>query len=140
QKSVAPLPVDSTFIIRLKGSIGQKYLAIEPGRSTRTYADGATVPLRNTTATVDLDQVLSMFDQPTRQGVTASTIGFSDALSGRGIGLNDAIGAFVPLLVHLAPVARNLASPQTHLRRFFRALEAFAGRLLPVANTPANLF
>ena len=62
-KSIGTLPVDSTFTIRLKGSIGQKYLAIDLGRSTRTYADGATVPLRQTSAaTVDLDQVLSMFN------------------------------------------------------------------------------
>jgi ABC-type transporter Mla subunit MlaD len=139
-RSLGKLPVDSTFTIRLKGSIGQKYLAIVPGKSTRTYADGATVPESSTAATVDLDQVLSMFDPPTRRGVTASTIGFSDGLSGRGVSLNDAIGAFVPLLTHLAPVAKNLASPHTDLGGFFRGLEAFTASLAPVANTQANLF
>ena len=44
---------------------------------------------------VDFDQVLSMFDPPTRRGVTASTIGFSDGLAGRGTDVNQAIGAFV---------------------------------------------
>ena len=107
---VEPLPVDSRFTVRLKGAIGLKYLDVTPGTSSRTLLDGASVPVDQSSATVDLDQVLSMFDQPTRQGVTASTIGFSDALSGRGIALNDAIGAFVPLLIHLEPVARNLAS------------------------------
>jgi ABC-type transporter Mla subunit MlaD len=139
-RSIGKLPVDSTFTIRLKGSIGQKYLALTLGNSQRTYADGATVPVRNTGATVDLDQVLSMFDPPTRAGVTASTIGFSDGLSGRGVSLNDAIGAFVPLLTHLGPVARNLASPKTDLGGFFRGLEAFAGALAPVAGTNAALF
>jgi ABC-type transporter Mla subunit MlaD len=139
-RSIGKLPVDSTFTIRLKGSIGQKYLAVDPGRSARTYADGATVPMRNTAATVDLDQVLSMFDRPTRAGVTASTIGFSDGLSGRGVSLNDAIGAFVPLLTDLRPVARNLASPHTDLGGFLHGLEAFAGALAPVAGTNANLF
>ena len=139
-RSIARLPVDSTFTIRLKGSIGQKYLDIGLGRSSQTFADGATVPLRNTSASVDLDQVLSMFDPPTRQGVTASTIGFSDGLSGRGVGLNDAIGAFVPLLTHLGPVAQNLSAPQTDLGGFFRGLERFAGALAPVAGTNAALF
>ncbi|MBV9809560.1 MAG: MCE family protein [Solirubrobacterales bacterium] len=139
-RSIARLPTDSTFTIRLKGSIGQKYLAIDEGHSSRTYPNGATVPLRYTGATVDLDQVLSMFDQPTRRGVAASTIGFSDGLAGRGIGVNDAIGAFVPLLSNLEPVARNLASPKTDLGGFFRGLEAFAGALAPVAGTQANLF
>jgi phospholipid/cholesterol/gamma-HCH transport system substrate-binding protein len=139
-KSIGRLPVDSTFTIRLKGSIGQKYLAIGQGRSQSTYADGSTVPIAQTTATVDLDQVLSMFDPPTRAGVVASTIGFSNGLAGRGVSVNDAVGAFVPLLTDLAPVARNLASPHTDLGGFLRGLEAFTGGLAPVANTQANLF
>ena len=139
-QSVGRLPVDSTFTIRLKGSIGQKYLAIGLGRSGRTYADGATVPQRQTAAAVDLDQVLSMFDPPTRAGVAASTIGFSNGLSGRGVSVNDAIGAFVPLLTHLGPVARNLASPRSDLGGFLRGLEALTGSLAPVAGTQANLF
>ena len=69
-----------------KGAIGQKYLAIGLGHSRRTLASGATVPLRQTSATVDLDQVLDMFSPPTRAGVAASTVGFSDGLTGRGIG------------------------------------------------------
>ena len=89
-KSLGKLPVDSTFTIALKGAIGQKYLAIGLGHSTRTFASGATVPLRQTSATVDLDQVLDMFSPPTRAGVVASTIGFSDGLAGRGVDVNDA--------------------------------------------------
>ena len=139
-KSIGKLPVNSTFAIRLKGAIGQKYLAIGLGSSGRTYADGATVPLRQTSAAVDLDQVLSMFNAPTRQGVTASTIGFSDGLAGRGVGVNDAIGAFVPLLGDLAPVARNLAAQHTNLAGFLHGLEALAATLAPVANTQAALF
>ena len=139
-RSIGRLPVDSTFTIRLKGSIGQKYLAVGLGRSRQTYRDGATVPERQTGATVDLDQVLSMFDPPTRRGVTASTVGFSDGLTGRGTAVNDAIGAFVPLVTDLRPVARNLASRQTDLAGFFHGLEAFTGALAPVANTQASLF
>ncbi|HEY4825335.1 MAG TPA: MlaD family protein [Solirubrobacteraceae bacterium] len=139
-KSIGRLPVDSTFTIGLKGSIGEKYLAIGLGRSTRTFASGATVPMDQTSATVDLDQVLDMFSPPTRTGVTASTIGFSDGLAGRGIGVNDAIGAFVPLLGDLGPVARNLASPHTDLAGFLRGLERFTGALAPVAGTQASLF
>ena len=139
-KSLGQLPVDSTFTIRLKGSIGQKYLAIGLGSSKRTFSSGATVPIRQTSAAVDLDQVLSMFTPPTRVGVVASTVGFSNGLSGRGTGLNDAIGAFVPLLTDLQPVARNLAAPNTDLAGFLHGLESFAGALAPVANTQASLF
>ena len=64
-KDVEPLPVDSTFNVRLKGAIGLKYLDLTPGTSTQTYRDGATVPVTQSSAEVDLDQVLSMFDPAT---------------------------------------------------------------------------
>jgi virulence factor Mce-like protein len=140
QENTKPLPVDSTFTVRLKTAIGLKYLQITPGSSRQGLADGATVPYSRSSATVDLDQVLSMFTPPTRAGVAASTIGFGTALAGRGSDLNDAIRAFLPLLRDLGPVARNLSSSQSDLGGFFRGLEQFSGAVAPVAQTQADLY
>jgi virulence factor Mce-like protein len=139
-KTVAPLPVDSRFTVRLKGAIGLKYLDVTLGQSRRTWKDGATVPLSQTGALTDLDQVLSMFTPATRLGIAASTVGFSDTLAGRGGNLNDAIGAFVPLVTDLKPVMRNLAARGTDLRGFIRGLGSFSAALAPVAQTQADLF
>jgi ABC-type transporter Mla subunit MlaD len=139
-KKVEPLPLDSTFDIRLKGSIGLKFLDVTPGSSSRTYPNGATVPLSQSRAEVDLDQLLSMFSPPTRKGVSAATVGFSDALASRGGDINNAIGAFVPLVTDLGPVARNLASSHTNFGGFFRGLESFSSALAPVAQTQATLY
>jgi ABC-type transporter Mla subunit MlaD len=138
--SVKPLPVNSTFTIRLKGSIGLKYLQINRGTANSGFPDGATVPLSQTSTEVDFDQVLSMFTPPTRTGIQRSTIGFGDALAGRGSDLNNAIGAFVPLLGDLSPVASNLASPRTNLAGFFHGLTSYSTALAPVAQTQASLF
>jgi ABC-type transporter Mla subunit MlaD len=140
QKSIQPLPVDTTYTIRLKGAIGLKYLQINPGRSQSGLPNGATVALGHAGSEVDFDQVLSMFSPPTRVGVQRTTIGFGEALAGRGSDINDAIGAFLPLLRDLGPVARNLSSPHTDLGGFFRGLAAYAGALAPVAQTQAALF
>ena len=139
-KNIEPLPVDSTFDVRLKGAIGLKFLDLTRGQSTRTFPDGATVPMTQAGSEVDLDQLLSMFDAPTRAGVAASTVGFSDALAGRGSDINNAIGAFVPLVTDLGPVARNLSSARTDLGGFFRGLESFSSALVPVAQTQATLY
>ncbi len=139
-ENVKPLPVDSRFDIRLKGAIGLKYLQITLGHDRRGYGDNATVPMRQTSSEVDFDQVLSMFNPPTRTGVTDSTIGFGEALAGRGSDLNSALRAFVPLVTDLGPVARNLASPATGLGGFFRGLESYSAALAPVAETQATLF
>lgn len=139
-ESVNPLPVDTRFTVRLKGSIGLKYLQITPGRSRKGFANGATVPLTQSSSEVDFDQVLSMFTPATRLGIQQSTIGFGEALAGRGSDINSAIGAFLPLLRDLGPVARNLASPKTDLAGFFRGLESYNSALVPVAQTQATLF
>jgi ABC-type transporter Mla subunit MlaD len=139
-ESVKPLPVDTRFTVRLKGSIGLKYLQITPGHSRKGFANGATVPISQSGSEVDFDQVLSMFNPPTRIGVQRSTIGFGEALAGRGSDINSAIGAFVPLLRDLGPVARNLASPHTDLAGFFRGLESYSAAQVPVAETQATLF
>lgn len=138
-KSIEPLPVDSTFTVRLKGAIGLKYLQVTLGSAGRGFADNATVPLSQASSEVDFDQVLSMFTPPTRTGVAESTVGFGQTLAGRGGDLNDAFGAFVPLLGDLEPVARNLAAPQTGLAGFFRGLDGYASALAPVAQTQATL-
>jgi ABC-type transporter Mla subunit MlaD len=139
-KVVEPLPVNSTFDVRLKGAIGLKYLQITPGNSKQTYDDNATVPLTHSTSEVDLGQVLSMFDPATRKGIQDSTVGFSDALASRGADINNAIGAFLPLVRDLGPVARNLASRKTDLGGFLRGLESFSSALTPVAQQQADLY
>jgi ABC-type transporter Mla subunit MlaD len=139
-KNVEPLPQDSTFIVRLKGSIGLKFLDVTKGRSTATWHSGATVPLSHSGADTDLDQVLGMFNPPTRKGVSAATIGFSNALAGRGGDINNAIGAFVPLVTDLEPVAVNLRSRKTDLAGFFHGLESFSSAVAPVATTQATLY
>ena len=139
-KSIQPLPVDSRWRIRLKAAIGLKYLELTPGSSARTLPDGATVPISQTSAAVDLDQVLAMYNPPTRVGVRLATAGYAEGLTGRGSDLNDAIHAFLPLVTDLGPVARNLASRRTDFAGFWRGLESFSAAVAPVARPQADLF
>jgi len=138
---VDPLPVDSTVIVRAKSALGLKYLEIVKGSSSKGYAAGSTVPLSAAhPEPVDIDQLLNTFDTPTRIAIQENLTEFGTALGGRGVDLNQAIGELRPLLVRLQPVAANLSSPRTELGRFFRALEATAAEVAPVAETQAQLF
>jgi ABC-type transporter Mla subunit MlaD len=139
-ESINPLPVNSTFTVRLKGAIGLKYLQITPGTTRKGWHNGATVPLGHAGTEVDFDRVLSMFTPPTRTGVQRSTIGFAEALAGRGSDINSAITAFKPLVNDLGPVAQNLSSSHTDLAGFFHGLEQYSAALVPVAETQASLF
>jgi virulence factor Mce-like protein len=140
-KTVEPLSTDSSVLIRPRSALGLKYVQITPGRSSRTLAAGDTIPERNARPVpVEIDEVFNMFSRPTRVGIRRSLSGFGDALAARGPDLNRAIAAFRPLVERLLPVAQNLASPETRLARFFRALEAAAGEVAPVAEQQAALF
>jgi phospholipid/cholesterol/gamma-HCH transport system substrate-binding protein len=141
EKDVAPLPRDSTLLIRPRSALGLKYVELTRGTDARGYADGATMPITAATPRpVEFDEVLSMFDDKTRVAVAENTNGFGDAFAGRGESLNTAIGAFRPLLRNIVPVAKNLSSPDTHLRRLFDALGRTAAIVAPAAEDQAQLF
>jgi virulence factor Mce-like protein len=141
ERSIQPLPRDSTVIVRPRSALGLKYVEITRGRSRRGFDNGATVPAANARPTpVEIDDVFNMFDEPTRQAERANLTTFGDALAGRGLGLNDAIAGFPRLLGVLRPVATNLADPRTGLGRLFVALNRAAGEVAPVAAAQGELF
>jgi virulence factor Mce-like protein len=141
ERSVSPLPEDSTLIIRPRSALGLKYVEITRGKDSNGFADGATIPIAQATPTpVEFDEVLSMFDDDTRAAAAANTTGFGDAFAGRGESINTAIGAFRPLLRDVVPVMQNLAAPETNLRRFFDSLGRTAAIVAPAAESQAELF
>jgi ABC-type transporter Mla subunit MlaD len=141
ERDVSPLPRDSTLIVRPRSALGLKYVEITRGNDSEGFDDGATIPLEAATpAPVEFDEVLSMFDEATRDAAGANTRGFGDAFAGRGESINTAIGAFRPLLGDIIPVAQNLSSPDTNLRRFFGELGDAAAIVAPAAEAQAELF
>lgn len=141
ERSVAPLPVDSTVIIRARSALGLKYLEINRGTSTEGFPEGATVPLANATPEpVDLDEVLNTFDEPTRKAAQQNLREFGTALAGRGSSINDSIGNLKQLTKDLPGVMGTLASDQTQLGRFVRAIAASAAEAGPVGEQQADAF
>jgi virulence factor Mce-like protein len=140
-KTIEPLPVDSTLVVRARSALGLKYVEIDPGTAKAGFAQGDTVPLSQATPhPVDIDQVLNTFDLPTRTGVRNNLTGFGNGVTGRGPDLNTALDLAPQLLRNLEPVATNLSDPRTRLRAFFPALERAASIVRPAANTQAELF
>jgi virulence factor Mce-like protein len=141
QKSVKPLPVDSTVLVRPRSALGLKYVEITKGRSPDGFKDGATMPARNARPQpVEIDQVLSTFDDRTRAASQRNLIEFSNALAGRGQDLNRAIEELNPLLIGLPPVMQNLSDPRTRLDRFVTALSRTARVVAPAGESQAALF
>ena len=122
-KSVEPLPEDSTVIIRSRSALGLKYVQIVRGTSDQGYPAGSTLPLSSATPEpVEFDQLLSTFDEPTQENIKTNLTEFGNALAGRGPDINEAIGALKPLLPRLERVMRDISDPQTGIGPFFTAL------------------
>jgi virulence factor Mce-like protein len=139
-KRYSPVPVDSTYAIRLTGTLGAKAVEITPGHSPVMMADGSVLPERQAVPRpVDLDQLFGAFDTRARDGARSSLLGFATGVAGRGADLNTAISRLVPLTGDLVPVMRGLAAPSTALGPFVRSLNGFFGALRPVAQTQATL-
>jgi virulence factor Mce-like protein len=141
ERSVQPLPKDSTIIIRPKSALGLKYVQITRGTSKQGYRDGDTIPVSASRPTeVEFDEFVNMFDDRTRAAMQQNLRGFGDAFAGRGSSINVALGALPSLLRDIQPVARNLSDPRTGLKRFFGELGDAARIVAPAAETQANLF
>jgi virulence factor Mce-like protein len=140
-KTVDPLPTDTTVAVRAKSALGLKYLEIRPGNAKGGLPEGSTLSLAAARPeTVDIDQVLNMFDEPTRQAIQLNEREFGSSVAGRGPDINAGLAALRPLLDTVSPVMRNLASPSTGLGRFFNALEQSAAEVAPVGETQAHMF
>jgi virulence factor Mce-like protein len=140
-KSVDPLPVDSSITIRPKSALGLKYLQVTPGKSSKGFAAGETIPLADYhPEPVDIDQFFDMFNTPTREAIRQNLAGFGNALAGRGPQLNEAIGALRRLVVNGQPVLRTIVEPGTDFGGFWRALEDLSATVAPVADEQGALF
>src|SRR5215216_5655194 len=141
ERSVAPLPKDTTVLIRPRSALGLKYVELTRGTSREGFEDGDTIPLAQATpAPVEFDEFLNMFDDDTRDASSTNLREFGDAFAGRGESINQAIGALRPLLRDIIPVAQNLSSKETNLPRFIRELADAAAIVAPAAETQAQLF
>jgi|HubBroStandDraft_2_1064218.scaffolds.fasta_scaffold00010_7 virulence factor Mce-like protein len=140
EKSVEPLPANTTAIVQSVSAIGLKYLDLEKGNSRQTLKAGGTIPVDQTREPVDIEELFNMFDAKTRTAIKVNTNNFGDGLAGRGLGLNNTIAELRPLVTNAIPVLHNLAAPSTGLRELFIALDRPASQTAPVAETNAELF
>ncbi|MCL2420125.1 MAG: MlaD family protein, partial [Conexibacteraceae bacterium] len=83
-KSLEPLPADSTDLVRPVSPLGLKYLQITRGHSHTPLPQGGTIPLSHTSLPVELDDLFSMFGPKTRKGSQTNLSTYGVALAGRG--------------------------------------------------------
>lgn len=139
-KSVQPIPENSTVLVRQRSAMGLKYLLLTPGSSSDGLKAGSTLPESQAEEPVDMDQWFNMFQEPVRKAIQKNLAEYGGGFAARGADINQIIADLPPLLRLAEPVAKNLSSKQTDLRGFVRGLSQAAAEVAPVAETQADMF
>jgi virulence factor Mce-like protein len=139
EHSAGPLPVDTTVQVRPASVLGLTYVDLRLGRSRRTIRGGGTLPVSAARSTVDLTDLLSIFDRSGARGFQGTMRGLSGGLAGRGGALGGALASTAGLLPPLTDVASVLASTPTRLAPFLRSYESTVQALAPISPRLAGL-
>jgi phospholipid/cholesterol/gamma-HCH transport system substrate-binding protein len=125
----APVHSDATVTLRPKSLLGEKYLALDPGKASSTLGSGAQLPRTHVAAAVDLQDVFNTFDQPTRDKLQVAIDELGGGLAGEGMVQNRGISAGSQDLTDLAAVADQLAQRDRDLRDVIGALSQVTSEL-----------
>ena len=100
--------------------IANRYLALTPGPNNASkIADGAVIPSTNTTAEVDLDEVLNSLDPQTQRDLRTAVRGAGSAFSGpAGKQLNAAIESLNPAISQTDATEREILRDEPTFERF----------------------
>jgi len=124
----APIPKDAKFILRQKTLLGETYAELTPGDPHKGYlADGGTIPKASVEPTVELDEIFSAFDKPTREAFRKWVAESATAIKGSkqnpdstAQSLNDAFGNLGPFAHDASQVLGVLDRQQEDFGKLIR--------------------
>ncbi|NKQ57737.1 MCE family protein [Amycolatopsis sp. K13G38] len=118
-----------TASVGARSALGQKYVAFTPGDpASGTLPDGATIPATKTSGAQDLSDLISVFDDPTRQALGSTVRQLGGGVAGHSQDLNDALRALPAELPDLGTVSSALASRSADVTAMLRTVDQFAAR------------
>lgn len=113
--SFAPLHAGTRAVVRLfsLSGVANRYIAITDGpNDAPPLRSGATIPLQDTQAAVDLDTVVDSLDAQTRSSLQGLLHGAAQAFDGRGPAFNRALQYLDPALAQTAATLSELNRDQ----------------------------
>jgi phospholipid/cholesterol/gamma-HCH transport system substrate-binding protein len=127
----APLPADTRAILRQKSLLGETYVELAPGtRTAPKLEDGQMLARSQVEPSVQLDQILAIFDKPTRQAFRAWLADqASITRGGAGKDLNSALGNLSGFATNGADILGVLDRQRQALRLLVRNTGVVFGAL-----------
>lgn len=112
----APLHQGTKATIRSKGLLGNMFVQLDAGGARNAaIPSGGTLPLQDTAAPVDLDQVMDLFDPQTRAYIRTLTREGGVSLQNRGTDLNALLTALPGITQDTAAATGKIAAKDQEL-------------------------
>ena len=149
EEPYSPIPRNTRATLRQKTLLGETYVELSPGdESSGTLGDGERLPNARVEPTVQLDEIFSAFDRPTRLAFREWVRELAKASrGGRGQDLNDAIGNLEGFAVDGATLLETLDEQELAVRglvkntgRVFGAINEREGALRELIVNSGNTF
>jgi virulence factor Mce-like protein len=123
KRQYAPLHQGATVAIRPKSLLGEKYLAVtagDPGKDA--IPDGSTLPPESASVNVELDQLVNIFDEPTRKQLQKLIDSLGTGLLGQGRNTNETFQVGGQDLGNFSKLTDVLQARDAELKRVIDAL------------------
>jgi phospholipid/cholesterol/gamma-HCH transport system substrate-binding protein len=143
-----PLPSDARAMLRQKTLLGETYVELTPGTAQAPkLPEGGQLADGNVSETVELDEILRTFDEPTRRAFQEWMQTQAQAITGQGSDLNDALGNLGPFAQDASELVDILNREQPAVQQLiantgvvFEALTARDGQLRDLIENSNSVF
>ena len=111
---------DASLQIRPHGVFGPKFVEINPGTQTAgNFPEGGTVDLKNTSVSVDFEEILNSLNDDTRTSLQTFFYEFGTASENRGADFGNTIDTFQTVSRELTPPLQVISNRRLEAGRFF---------------------
>jgi phospholipid/cholesterol/gamma-HCH transport system substrate-binding protein len=117
QEGFGSLRKDVSCESRPQSLIGEYYIDCQPGKDPQELADGATIPVEQTTSTIPLDLVNNVLRKPYRERLAIILDELGVGVAGRAEDINDVVRRASPALRETDRVLAKLASQNQTLKQ-----------------------
>jgi phospholipid/cholesterol/gamma-HCH transport system substrate-binding protein len=119
---------DAQAAIEARSGLGQKFVALAPGTPASGTLGPEVIPPSRTLDSNEIDDLLDVFDEPTRDAAASTLREVGGGLTGRSEDVRDVLHTAPDLLDNLGEVSAAAASEEADLVAALQGAERLAGR------------
>jgi phospholipid/cholesterol/gamma-HCH transport system substrate-binding protein len=135
----APVAEDARAILRQKTLLGETYVELTPGTSSRKVPEGGRLGDAQVQPAVELDEIFQALDPDTRQAFRIWQQDLAKGIEGRGRDFNDALGSLPGFAHDAADVLEVLDLQERALSRLVKNTGTVFGALTENEDQLRNL-